>query len=319
MWCIIYLGSSITKGVVLGLVNDSISDRFDYSGLLSDALLVVSPCGIQVKRQSKIIYGGNVSRANVRGVITGRSSKSNRRLMNFLSQIDFVDFAALDVRQNNVNSVFLTLTYPGEYSSDMLQYKNDLNKFRKRLKRAFSLNWAIWFLEFQARGAPHYHLVLTFNSVIDLSYFRSWCSSNWYDCVHSGDIKHFKAGTQATALYLSRGTGTLMNYLSREVNHNSSKNYQFVSYDRDTGELLSTGRTWGMWNKENIDFIVIATLTLSGVEWIKFKDNVSGYYKDSPYLSSINTFSWWGGALLYGDGLQLLDFLFSNIHKYNFL
>lgn len=59
----------------------------------------------------------------------------------------------------------LTLTYPRDFPLDGRQSKIHLDALLKALRRRFRYIAYIWFLEFQSRGAPHYHLLTT----VDLS------------------------------------------------------------------------------------------------------------------------------------------------------
>lgn len=82
----------------------------------------------------------------------------------------------------------ITLTYPKDFPSDGRRVKKHLELMRDWFRyRGVS---AFWFLEFQARGAPHFHL-FTDNPVI-----KEELSKKWYEVVGSGDIKHLRAGTQ---------------------------------------------------------------------------------------------------------------------------
>jgi hypothetical protein len=98
---------------------------------------------------------------------------------------------------------FLTLTYPAAFPGDGRTTKRHLHVFLKRLRRAGARG--LWWLEFQRRGAPHFHLAVTggrFGEAGDppmtraeLAELRSWVSRAWYEVVGSGDRRHLKAGT----------------------------------------------------------------------------------------------------------------------------
>lgn len=81
--------------------------------------------------------------------ITHLSKKSLARLA-FVSRETIVKFHTI-----------LTLTYPDVYPNDGKEAKKHLNRFLTWLRRVvYDLNY-IWFLEFQTRGAPHYHILLS--------------------------------------------------------------------------------------------------------------------------------------------------------------
>lgn len=118
-----------------------------------------------------------------RGKISGFSNASRKRFLESIAKT-----------RNQENGSFITLTYPGEYSPDPRRWKRDLDVFMKALKRQQPGIAGFWRLEFQRRGAPHYHLI-TFGRAGDLETLRTWCSETWYRVVDSGDERHLKAGT----------------------------------------------------------------------------------------------------------------------------
>ncbi len=54
----------------------------------------------------------------------------------------------------------LTLSYGNIYPSNGYLVKKSLNRFLTFLRTRYSNLGYIWFLEFQARGAPHFHVLL---------------------------------------------------------------------------------------------------------------------------------------------------------------
>jgi hypothetical protein len=137
-------------------------------------------------------------------IITRFSGASARRLLHFVRNVP-VDFRSM-----------LTITYPRDFPRDGIQVKRDLNRFQKWLVRQGTNVQGVWFLEFQGRGAPHFHFLLT----LDLSFFGSLttirrtgpprgqksedfqtckflqdkASKAWFRIVGSGDEKHLRAG-----------------------------------------------------------------------------------------------------------------------------
>jgi len=89
--------------------------------------------------------------AGLRGRINSFSHKSRRRLMETVASVD---------RRAVAVPLFVTLTYPSSFPTDYTVYKKHLDTFLKRLRRAFPNVWAIWRLEFQKRGAPHFHILI---------------------------------------------------------------------------------------------------------------------------------------------------------------
>lgn len=61
----------------------------------------------------------------------------------------------------------LTLTYPAKFSNDGKQVKDNLDNFLYWYRYHFPGEKYLWFLEFQKRGAPHFHVL----STVDLAAF----------------------------------------------------------------------------------------------------------------------------------------------------
>jgi len=59
----------------------------------------------------------------------------------------------------------LTLTYGQNFPMNGKRVKQDLNKFITYMRRSLGDFEYCWFLEFQRRGAPHFHLMLTLDNV----------------------------------------------------------------------------------------------------------------------------------------------------------
>lgn len=115
-------------------------------------------------------------------------SEKSRKLLAFTANNTDVDFTHM-----------ITLTYPAEYPGDGKAIKTELDTFFKRCRRQYGDFSYLWFLEFQGRGAPHFHILL------NVAVRPEWCSQAWYEVHQSGDIKHLKAGTRCEALRSAEG------------------------------------------------------------------------------------------------------------------
>lgn len=132
---------------------------------------------------------------------------------------------------------FVTLTYPAFYPSDGRTVKNHLRRFcqevfrrRKRLGFFTKNDSIFWFLEFQARGAPHFHLFTT------MAIEKDWLSSTWFRIVNSDDDKHLRAGTQIQAI--RAGRGGVCAYAAKYAAKSNQKEVP--------KEYLNVGRFWGI-------------------------------------------------------------------------
>lgn len=106
----------------------------------------------------------------------------------------------------NLWKAFVTLTYPQNFPSNGNQTKKHLNVFLQYLRRK-NIKFT-WVLEFQSRGAPHYHLIVS-----DFIH-KHELSQVWYRIVGSKDEKHLKAGTGIEAI---KSKGHLYGYLSNYI------------------------------------------------------------------------------------------------------
>jgi hypothetical protein len=150
------------------------------------------------------------------------SAGSRRRLMRLLASVNkLVSFMPL----------FLTLTYPGEWPADPARWKRDLEAWGRRLGRKYPEMSAVWRLEPQKRGAPHYHLLVFGVDRVD----AGWLARSWYEVVGSGDLRHLQAGTRVERVKSWRG---VMSYASK-----------YLAKLGGGFEVEHVGRWWGVWNR----------------------------------------------------------------------
>jgi ribosomal protein L19E len=128
---------------------------------------------------------------HTRGVIT-RWTRTSRRRLAFVANNTDVHFRTM-----------ITLTYPREYPCDGRVVKRHLNAFLTQVRREWKGAYYLWFLEFQKRGAPHFHILLDYplerNKDAKRSTYRR-ISRVWYNIVDSGDVRHLHAGTRVERL-----------------------------------------------------------------------------------------------------------------------
>jgi hypothetical protein len=171
----------------------------------------------------------------LRSPITTFSRKSRGRLLLRMAQIH-------DVREGH----FITLTYPGTYPSDPTIFKRDLKVWVQRLRRRYPDARAIWRLEFQRRGAPHYHM-LVFGIPDRVCDVREWCALAWYKVVGSGDERHLRAGIRVDRI---ENRAHAMRYASKYC---AKDGYQDLEGDY--------GRRWGHCGKCDLSPISQTPLT----------------------------------------------------------
>lgn len=181
-----------------------------------------------------------------RGKVTEFSYKSRQRLMRKIAMIDGRE-AGLPT--------FLTLTYPEQWPGGWEEWKKHVHHFIINLVRKYPGVWGLWKMEFQKRGAPHFHFMLWGLAVKGTKHVRdgkfSWrvlpglsciedlevfdfLNRTWYRVVGSKDEKHLAAGINLEPVQSWRGvTSYVSKYLGK------TEGGEFVPCE-------FTGRFWGV-------------------------------------------------------------------------
>lgn len=174
----------------------------------------------------------------LRGKVSTFSAASRKRLRDTCHQ----------VRRDSL-PIFVTLTYPGEFPTDSKVWKRHLDNFSRALAHIGKGRiGAIWKLEPQKRGAPHFHLLVW--GVRNLKRFRQWLALVWYRIVGSGDERHLRVGTQAAQVRSQRG---VVSYATK---------YMGKLIDGDGWD--NPGRFWGVLHRDAIPWgeVAIANVPL---------------------------------------------------------
>lgn len=184
--------------------------------------------GIKLYRQDTVVVrDGTAPPPHIpeRGEIMQFSKKSRQRLAFVATNTD-VTFRTM-----------ITLTYPKDYPSDGKAVKAHLNAFLTWLRRESIDRSYLWFLEWQQRGAPHFHILWASampTRMEDRKALRFRVAATWYRLVDSGDEKHLAAGTRAARIRKERGA---RNYCVK---------YAFKMKQKTVPEgYRNVGRMWG--------------------------------------------------------------------------
>jgi len=144
----------------------------------------------------------------------------------------------------------VTLTYPCGYPSDGAIVKEHLRRFLQELKRdqarhnlvsgSSEIHSSFWFLEFQERGAPHFHIFTTYANVPRGT--NNWVAETWYRIVNSEDIRHLQAGTRTE--FLRAGRAGTISYAAK---------YAVKQYQKAVPENYeNVGRFWGISGRRSV-------------------------------------------------------------------
>jgi hypothetical protein len=197
----------------------------------------------------------------VRAPITQFTNASRKKLLLRMAQAHDID-----------NGLFVTLTYPNRFPDDPLIFKRDLAVWIKRLKRKYPAWRGLWRLEFQVRGAPHYHLLLFgIPDKIDLGAMRAWVSRTWFAVVGSGDEKHLRAGTNVRKI---ENRAHAMRYASKYCAKGTGQDKQ--------GRY---GRRWGAFGAW--DFTADHEIPLSWGQWVEVQRLIVKWCKTRTLKSAI--------------------------------
>ena len=180
-----------------------------------------------------------------------------------------------------------TLTYPAEFESNGKIVKGHLNTFLTWLRRKNSGVEYLWFLEFQRRGAPHFH-VLT-----DCRLRKNEVSLEWFLIVGSDDDKHLMAGTRTEQLRSKRGGANYaIKYAKKMVQKTVPEGYSNVGrfwghskgvkpvvvieheLERCTNEMLKDAMSWWEY-KESLDKFPMGTLFNASGDYHKIMNGVT--------------------------------------------
>lgn len=231
-----------------------------------------------------------------RGEIAGFSLDSRRRLRMKLMAIDW----------QACDWLWVTLTYHNTWSEEPDEWKTNVQTWFKRLIRAWrNYSGLVWRLEFQKRGAPHFHLLVGFKrgAAPKAAAFQAWSRQAWAEILDGADDKHLvKHGCRVCEVCDYQNMGALLGYLVNELGK-----VQQQSRKNEMGISLPTGRVWGV--KGDLPMVSIADIDFADeVEFEKFIKRVNERSViDGDYFSKITTN--WSGFVLMGDGLVMLEML----------
>lgn len=145
--------------------------------------------------------------------------------------------------------MFVTLTYPKTFP-DAAEAKEDLKRFRDILRREHPRMAGVWKLEYQTRGAPHFHFILQtgeqFFMSRELRAFQLWCHSAWRRARRS------KVDVRTEAKFADLESRARF-YLAKEVGKTAQTSSAWRQEMEKEISHEGGGRFWGWHHRSNID------------------------------------------------------------------
>lgn len=159
-----------------------------------------------------------------RGEIEVFSAGSRYRLFRLLHQIEFEEVC------------FMTLTYPDAFPTDPAVYKANLKEFHRKFEIEYPGIQMVWRLEFQKRGAPHYHLMILDWHPNDDGMVE-WM---WKATCHTWDMAHELLGVNYELIVDGNQQRLIAHYLAKYIAK--------VDQTEVKNATVKCGRWWGKWN-----------------------------------------------------------------------
>jgi hypothetical protein len=196
-----------------------------------------------------------------RRAITEWSRKSQTNMLRTFHQLDYTPWLRL-IERCGRTPVMVTLTYPGDWevvAPTGAHSKRHLKMFRSAWAKAWGeAPIALWKLELQRRGAPHYHLFMARpNGVSGGRYyglrFEAWLSQVWAGIVEHPDPeqrrRHLAAGTRVdpSDALRCKDPRRLAVYFTAHGKASAGKAYQHIVPELWTESGCGPGRFWGYW------------------------------------------------------------------------
>lgn len=148
----------------------------------------------------------------------------------------------------------LTLTYPANHAPPKISNRIFRRMFLQRLLRAFPNLGAVWRLEYQMRGAVHYHLII--DGVEDeemRQWVERWAKKNWRDC-RGTEYSHKKEEVERNRLEWINHNDAAKFYLTKEVGKSIQGNRAGQAWQKDITPPDHYGHFWGFHNAKVLEF-----------------------------------------------------------------
>lgn len=222
-----------------------------------------------------------------RSTITDFSAQSRGRLFELFNSLKL-----------NRRATFVTLTYPTS-AVNQIDAKRHLRAFLKRLERMYRGRTitGIWRMEFQERGAIHFHIIffgLPFIHKTTISALWAQVTKTFNPFTRIEGVSGHKKLINYVAKYVGKVNGI-------EINGFNSLTY-LSAYQFQQGEKI--GRVWGYLNKKSLPFDdqTVLELPFYFARFMSFRDKAAAVHP--PIFRSIS----FGFKIFVGSAVSWLDY-----------
>lgn len=171
---------------------------------------------------------------HTRGKVTIWSEESRTRFRDRLAETDWP----------NASIYLATATYPRYFEADPAAWKADLHRLFVAWRQTYGPVRCVWILEFQRRGAPHFHIAIVVPNGVKSAEVREWFAQTWYRIAGHGDRRHLNQHRKAEHFKRTDGHRGVTSYFQRELRKEHQKTLPEWLRRRDSDE--GAGRWWGV-------------------------------------------------------------------------
>jgi len=196
----------------------------------------------------------------IRSRIQGFTRRSRHSLMRTINRINTAQVGPMG---------FLTFTYHENWQER--DVKRDLDLYFKRLRRRFPGLSYVWRLEYQRRGAPHFHVLIFFptNQVLDIE-DEALLADHWHQVVDEGNIHHAKHGTKVK-IFEDSFEGVRIYTM------------KYCTKMKEGGTVTLEGYTGSYWGKsQNLPMAALDELVLDEGEEVEARRQIRNWLRKRP-------------------------------------
>lgn len=232
-----------------------------------------------------------------RGIIRVFSRASRRRLLRFMARL----------KTRKIRATFITLTFSKAVSNDWA--KKVFKRFAMRLRRKYEGVSCVWRMEFQERGAIHFHII-----AFALPFWKqSELQQVWESCTEEG--------RSIADIRLVHGARSIMSYIAKYIAKADERteitSLEDGSYQHEPPEKLS-GRFWGWINKELLPLgqkyegVLVDDYTIKSISaWAWKLTGVENTYNNLSFHLFADNAEWFWSMFIERGGMDMDEWRWS--------